>query len=132
MLSRIRGVLPVEVEAQVTATIGCAVEVHSRLGPGFVEAVYHEAMAIELEHRGLRFKREYEVPMAYGGRPLRCHRLDLLVEDAIVVELKAVEHLDAIHQAQLMSYLKATGLHVGLLMNFRSTLLKQALRRIVL
>jgi GxxExxY protein len=106
--------------------------VHQALGPGFHEAVYHDALAIELEWEGLPFERECQVAMSYRGRALRSQRLDLVVDRLVVVELKAVERLERVHQTQLLSYLKAARLPVGLLMNFHAEFLKSQLRRFVL
>lgn len=132
MLSRTSSRLPESIERVAEAAIGCAIEVHKRLGPGFLEIVYHDAMAIELEVAGLVARREVPVMLSYRGRPLRQHRLDLVVSDTVILELKAVERLERIHQAQLLSYLKASGLRLGLLMNFNTEQLKSALRRVVL
>lgn len=114
------------------ATIGCGLEVHKRLGPGLLEGIYGDALAIELDLAQLAFERELAIPVHYRGHQLRSHRVDLIVEGQVLVELKAIERMDALHQAQVMSYLKASGLRVGLLMNFNSRFLRDGLRRIVL
>jgi GxxExxY protein len=132
MLTRVHSLLPERVERTVETAIGCAIEVHRRLGPGFLEGVYHDAMAIELEVSGLLARREVPVVLSYRDRPLREHRLDLVVEDCVILELKAVERLERIHRAQVISYLRASGLRVGLLINFNTEQLKSGLRRIVL
>ncbi len=132
MLTRALSPLDADTEAAIGRTIGCAIRVHQVLGPGFLELVYHDAMSIELELEGIAFKREVAVPVSYRGRPLRVHRLDLVVADCLIVELKAVDRLEAVHQSQLVSYLRASGLRAGLLMNFNTPVLKSALRRIVL
>ena len=132
MLTRTRAVCSPEVEAIIARTIGCAIEVHRLLGPGYTEAVYHDAMAIELARAGLAFDREFVVTVVYRGQPLRTHRLDLVVGNAVVIELKAVERLQRIHQTQLLSYMKAAQLKAGLLMNFHAEYLKSQLRRFVL
>lgn len=98
--------------------IGAAIRVHEALGPGFLEAIYEEALCIELEAIGLRFERQFPVKLAYRDKPIGEHRLDLLVEDEIVVELKTVVEFDPIHFAITRSYLKATGCELGLLLNF--------------
>lgn len=121
-----------EVEAIVTKTIGCAIRVHSTLGPGYTEGPYHDAMEIDLRLEGLRCERELVVQLTYRGHPLRPHRLDLVVEGVLVVELKAVERLSRVHEAQLLSYLKAGNYKVGLLMNFNAEYVKSSLRRFVL
>ena len=132
MLIRVTPVLSPEREAIVTRTIGCAIRVHQALGPGFHEAIYQDAMGVELEWESLRYEREFRVAMFYRERPLRTQRLDLVVDGLVVVELKAVEHLERVHQTQLLSYMKAAKLPVGLLMNFHAEFLKSQLRRFVL
>jgi GxxExxY protein len=114
------------------AVIGAAIEVHRVLGPGFLESVYEAALAIELETRAIPFERQKPVPLRYKGRDIGEGRLDLLVADCLIVELKPVEVLAPIHKAQVISYLKATGLHLGLLINFNVPLLKDGVERIVL
>jgi GxxExxY protein len=121
-----------EVEAIVTKTIGCALRVHQSLGPGYTEAIYHDAMGIDLMLEGLRYEREVAIQLTYRGQPLRPHRLDLVVEGLLVVELKAVERLAKVHESQILSYLRAGQYKVGLLMNFNSEWLKGSLRRFVL
>ena len=132
MLTRTTPALAPELEAIVTRTIGSAIRVHQARGPGFHEAVYQDALAVELELEGLPFEREFQVAIFYRGRPLRTQRLDLVVDGLVVIELKAVERLDRVHQAQLLSYMKAAKLPVGLLMNFHAEFLKSQLRRFVL
>lgn len=112
--------------------IGGAIAVHAALGPGLLEAIYADAMAIELDYLGLRFERERVVSLLYRDRPLRTQRLDLVVEGLVLIEVKAIERLHPVHHAQVMSYLKASGLRVGLLMNFNAYLLRDGLRRIVM
>lgn len=109
--------------------IEASIDVHRDLGPGFLESIYHRAMEIALRHRGILYESEKEVPIAFEGEDVGCHRLDLLVGGEIVVELKAVKAFEDIHFAQLTSYLKATRLHVGLLINFNSPTL--AVKRVV-
>ena len=121
-----------EVESIITRTIGCAIRVHQALGPGYTEAVYHDALAIELTFDGLPFDREFRFTVFYRGRALRRHHLDLVVGRAVVVELKAVERLQRIHQTQILSYMKSGQLKAGLLMNFHAEFLKSELRRFVL
>ena len=98
--------------------IGAAIKVHRELGPGFLENIYEEALKIELSENGINFEFQKEVRIKYLGTAIGTHRLDLLVENNIILELKAVKELADIHFAQLRSYLKATGLKVGLLLNF--------------
>ena len=111
--------------------IGAAIEVHRVLGPGFLESVYEEALCWELRNRGVPFERQVSVAVDYKGYPVGGGRLDLLVGDAIVVEIKAVEVLLPIHQAQVLSYLKTTGHRLGLLINFNVPVLKDGLKRVI-
>jgi len=113
--------------------IASAIEVHRALGPGLLESAYEACLVYELTQRGLRFERQVALPVAYKDVRIDCgYRLDLLVEQRVIVELKAVERLDLIHDAQLLSYLKLSGFHVGLLINFNVRLLKDGMRRLVL
>jgi len=112
--------------------IGCAIAVHRELGPGLLESIYESALAIELEDAGIKFCRQMVVPVHYKGRTIGEHRLDLLVDDGVVVEIKSVERHDPVFEAQVLSYLKMAGKHVGLLINFNSKLLKDGIRRFVL
>jgi GxxExxY protein len=99
--------------------IGAAIAVHRALGPGLLEAPYEECLCHELEKLGLRFERQKPLPLVYGDVKLACaYRMDLVVEQSIIVEVKAVARLDRVHEAQLISYLKLSGLRLGLLMNF--------------
>jgi len=112
--------------------IGAAIEVHRELGPGLLESAYEAAMAFELGLRNVRFERQKPQPIRYKGLLFEVgYRLDLLVEDAVIVELKAVESLLPIHEAQLITYLKLADKQVGLLINFNVPLLKQGIVRLV-
>jgi GxxExxY protein len=102
----------------VYKVIGCMIEVHKRLGPGFLEKVYRKAVEIELRLQGLKSESEKQISLEYRGENVGTHRLDLFVENELVVELKTVETLHKKHYAQVRSYLKATGKPVGLLVNF--------------
>ena len=103
------------------AIIGAAIEVHNQLGHGFLEAAYQEALALELAARGVPFRREVEVVIRYKGQALRCtYRADFVCFDDVLVELKALAALGGAEQAQVLNYLKGTGLHLGLLLNFGS------------
>ena len=107
------------VHAELTERIiGAAIAVHTVLGPGFLESFYEEALAVELDHSGLKYRRQWPVPVHYRGKRIGEHRLDFLVEDLVVVELKAVHVLENIFFAVVRSYLKATQLEPGLLFNF--------------
>lgn len=112
-----------ESSALTQRIIGAAIEVHRVLGPGFLESIYEEALCIALTDCHLRFARQLSVPVRFRGHDVGEHRLDLLVEDAVVVELKAVTELKDIHYATLRSYLKATGKELGLLLNFTTNAL---------
>ncbi|MDH4011782.1 MAG: GxxExxY protein, partial [Desulfobacterales bacterium] len=109
--------------------IGAAIKVHKELGPGFLESIYEEALKVELSKNELDFASQMEVQIEYLGVPVGLHRLDLLVQNEVIVELKAVKELADIHFAQLRSYLKATGMNVGLLLNFSKPTLE--VRRVV-
>jgi GxxExxY protein len=109
--------------------IGAAIKVHKELGPGFLESIYEEALKVELSKNELDFASQMEVQIEYLGVPVGLHRLDLLVQNEVIVELKAVKELADIHFAQLRSYLKATGIKVGLLLNFSKPTLE--VRRVV-
>jgi GxxExxY protein len=98
--------------------IGAAIAVHKNLGPGFIEAIYENALTIELQVRGISFKQQLPVPILYRGVEVGVHRLDLVVDDRMVVELKAVKQFDTVHFAVVRSYLTAVGLDHGLLINF--------------
>jgi GxxExxY protein len=112
--------------------IGAALEVHRSVGPGLLESVYEECLAHELSLRHLTFKRQLGVPLHYKGIRLDVgYRLDLLVEGVVIVEIKAVEQLLKIHEAQLLTYLRATSLWLGLLLNFHVPKLQQGIRRLV-
>lgn len=121
-----------ELDQLAHAVIGAAIEVHRALGPGFLESVYEEALSFELEQRAVPFTRQHVISVSYKGRPVGEGRLDMLVAGRLVVELKAVDELAPIHMAQVISYLKATGHKLGLLINFNVPILKQGIRRVVL
>ena len=112
--------------------IGCAIEVHRVLGPGLLEASYEAALVIEFTAAKLVFQRQLVIPVFYKGQPIGEHRLDFLVEDSVVVELKSVERFDPIFEAQVLTYLRLSGKHRGLLINFNSRLLKDGVKRFVL
>lgn len=112
--------------------IGCAIEVHRHLGPGLLERTYEEAICTEFQLQDVRYQRQVAIPLEYKGRPIGEYRLDLLVADLVIVEIKSVERNDPIFEAQLLTYLKATGKKVGLLINFNSRLLKNGIKRVIL
>ena len=112
--------------------IASAIAVHQELGPGLLESTYEACLAYELAECGLKVDRQKGLPVAYRGVSVDCgYRVDLLVEGMVVVELKAVEKLDPIHEAQLLAYLRLSGCRVGLLINFNVKMLKQGIRRLV-
>lgn len=119
---------------QITETIiGAAIEVHRVLGPGLLESSYEECLCRELTLRRLPFERQRPLPVEYKGVHLDCgYRLDVLVADAVVVEVKTVERVLPIHEAQLLTYLRLGGWKVGLLINFNVPVLKRGIRRCVL
>jgi len=113
--------------------ISAAMKVHSELGPGLLESVYQECLYIELEDMGLHVQKEVLVPVVYKGREITKDgfRIDLLIEDAVVVELKSVEKVKPVHKKQLLTYLRLTHKQVGLLINFNEVMLKKGIFRIV-
>jgi len=113
--------------------IGCAIEVHRHLGPGLLESTYQRCLAHELHLSGIAFKMEHPLPVVYKDIQLDCgYRIDLFVEDQIIIELKSVEKLLPIHEAQLLTYLKLAGIKQGFLINFNVTQLKEGLKSYVL
>ena len=109
--------------------IGCGIEVHRQLGPGLLEATYEEALCIELSDASLIYVRQVPVPVFYKGRLIGEHRPDLVVCDKVIVEIKSVERLHAVHEAQILAYMRVLRLSVGLLMNFNSAVLRTSVRR---
>ena len=113
--------------------IGFAIEVHRQLGPGLLESAYEECLCYELGQSGLGFRRQVPLPVVYKAIRLDCgYRIDVVVEEQVILELKTVERLMPIHEAQILTYLKLSGLHTGLLLNFNSAVLKDGMRRIML
>ena len=112
--------------------IGAAIEVHKHLGPGLLENAYEECLCYELEFRELKFRRQLGLPVRYKGVNLDCgYRVDILVENRVIVELKAIEKLLDIHEAQLLTYLKVSDLRVELLLNFSAVTMMKGVKRIV-
>lgn len=124
--------LPADVEEIARKVIGCALAVHRALGPGFKEPIYSEALCLEMNAAGISFEREKALVVRYRHWQVPGHRLDLLLEGKVIVELKAVRQLKEIHRRQVVSYLKASNLRLGLLFNFNVSLLKHGIRRVVL
>lgn len=119
-------------EAIVSGCLDSAVAVHRELGPGFREIIYHRALALEMSSRGIRFESEKALSVRYRSWNIAGQKADLVVEDIVIVEIKTVPRLLPIHRHQVTSYLKATNLKVGLLLNFRSSLLKHGMQRVMI
>ena len=121
---------PEESRALTEAIIGAAIEVHKTLGPGLLESAYGVCLFHEFSMRGIAFRKEVDLPIAYKGVKLDCgYRLDLIVADQIVIELKAVEQVTPIHEAQLLTYLRLSGYRVGLLLNFNVAVMREGITR---
>jgi GxxExxY protein len=118
-------------DAIAHAVIGAAIEVHRHLGPGYLESIYEEALAIELTLRGLSFQRQRVIAVGYKGQAIGEGRADFFVEGHLLVELKAVDALAPIHKAQVISYLRAIECNLGLLINFNVPVLKGGIQRVV-
>jgi len=123
--------LPDHVEETAHQVIGCAIEVHRELGPGLIERLYEDALEYELQEAGLRIGRQVEIVVPYKAIELRGQRIDLIVEDCVIVELKAVESIEPVHKAQLLSYLRAADVPLGLLINFNERALRDGVRRVI-
>lgn len=124
--------MPDDLNKLTEKIIGCAIRVHRELGPGLLESAYEACLAFELGESGLLVARQKSLPVTYRGINLDCgYRLDLVVQEKVILELKTVDKLLPIHNAQLISYLKLSGLKVGLLINFHSKLLVDGIQRIV-
>jgi GxxExxY protein len=122
-----------EKDPRTAAIIGAAIEVHRQLGPGLLESAYEQCLCHELHLRGLPFKCQVDLPVSYKGLQLDCgYKIDVMVNDEVIVELKSVEKILPVHEAQLLTYLKLSGKKVGLLINFNSSLLTQGIIRRVL
>ena len=122
-----------ERDPRTAPIIGAAIEVHRHLGPGLLESAYEECLCHELHLRGLIFERQVDLPVAYKGIHLACgYKIDLIVEQEVVLELKTVEALLPVHEAQLLTYLKLSGKHVGLLINFNTAILTRGIKKLVL
>lgn len=118
-------------EILIRNIIGAAIDVHRELGPGYLEKVYERAMAFELRHRGVAYTTQAPVEVHYKGEKIHGQVLDMVVEGKVIVELKSVEAILPIHEAQILSYLKSTGLIVGLLINFKENLVKNGIKRFI-
>ena len=110
--------------------IGCAIEVHRALGPGLLESAYEQCLSYELGLSGLKIKRQVPVPVKYKDKTLDCgYRADIIVEGLLLIELKAVEQINKLHEAQILTYLKLTNISTGLILNFNTRILKEGIRR---
>src|SRR6266849_1116430 len=124
---------PRENDLLTESIIGFAIEVHRQLGPGLLESAYEECLCYELKQSGLSFRRQVPLPVIYKAIRLDCgYRIDVVVEEQVILELKTVERLMPIHEAQILTYLKLSGLHTGLLLNFNTAVLKDGIRRLML
>ena len=111
--------------------IGCAIEVHRTLGPGLLEAVYEACVCYELDQAGITFARQHHLPVVYKGNPVNCDlKIDILVEQSLILEIKSVPQVLPVHEAQLLTYLKLSGRRLGLLINFNVVLLKDGVKRL--
>jgi GxxExxY protein len=131
-MRRVQSPLPEEVEQLMRATIGCCIAVHRELGPGLRERIYSRAIAIELKAAGIEFEREKKYPVTYRGELLCDQKLDFVVANEIVLEVKSVEHLAAIHHTQIVNYMRIARRRAGLLLNFNVIVLPDGMSRKVL
>ena len=122
-----------DIELLSNQAIGAAIEVHRALGPGLLESVYQRCLCCELELRGIPYRAQVELPVVYKGMKLDLgFRLDILADEQLILELKAIDQLHPIHEAQLLAYLRLADLRLGLLINFNVPLLKNGIRRLIL
>jgi GxxExxY protein len=122
-----------EFDSLSSHVIGCAIEVHRELGPGLLESAYEQCLAYELRQSGIEYRLQHPVPIAYKSVQLDCgYRIDVLVENALILELKSVERLLPVHEAQLLTYMRLAKVKTGLLINFNVPLLKSGIKRFVL
>jgi GxxExxY protein len=125
--------IPVRADAAARLCIDAALQVHKALGPGLLESPYEHCLAFEIARRGLPVQRQVALPIVYEGEKLDAgYRLDLVIDSAVIIEIKSIDALAPIHDARVLTYLNLSGLRVGLLMNFNVTLFKQGLKRFVL
>ncbi|MHB1308139.1 MAG: GxxExxY protein [Limisphaerales bacterium] len=124
--------IPEAINRLTERILGGAIEVHRQLGPGLLESLYEAALVIEFDLLGLRYARQLAIPVSYKGHLVGEHRLDLLVGNEVIVEIKSVERHDPVFEAQVLSYLKLTDKRVGLLINFNTRLVKDGVKRFVI
>src|SRR5437763_1191955 len=122
-----------EIERVAREIVDAAFKIHQKLGPGLLESAYQVVMVYELKKRGLRIQHEVPLPVVYEEVRLEAgYRIDLIVNECVIVELKAIEKILPVHEAQLLTYLKLTGYRLGLLINFNTTLIKEGIKRVIL
>jgi len=121
-----------ELEDLIYRTIGCCITAHRELGPGLLESIYVRAICLEFAAEGIRFEREKLIPVVYRHQSLCSQRVDLVVENQLVLEVKAVDRFHPVHEAQVLSYLRLTKFRIGLLINFNVAVLKDGVKRVVL
>ena len=124
--------MPEETELLIRGVIGAAIEVHRLLGPGYIESIYERALCHELDLRGIRHERRMEIVVPFKDIQIPGQRIDMIVDNRLILELKAVEAIAPIHEAKLLSYMKTLNIRAGLIVNFHETQLKKGLRRFVL
>ena len=125
--------MPYEKDLLTDQIIGFAIEVHRHLGPGLLESAYEECLCYELSANGIAFRRQVPLPVVYKGVRLDCgYRIDVVVDNRLILELKATERLMPIHEAQVLTYMRLSGLPTGLLLNFNTPVLKDGIRRLML
>ncbi len=125
--------MPYDRDVLTDRIIGFAIEVHRHLGPGLLESAYEECLCFELNQTAIDFKRQVPLPVVYKSVRLDCgYRIDIVVEGRLILELKAIERLMAIHEAQVLTYMRLSGIHTGLLLNFNTPVLKDGIRRLML
>ena len=122
----------IQINLLTSRIIACAIDVHRALGPGLLESIYESALCIEFDDCSVSYSRQQRIPAYYKGRPLGEYRIDLVVEDLVLVEVKCAERLNPIFETQLLTYLRLTGKRVGLIINFNSRLLKEGIKRVIL
>ena len=129
---RTASTLPVETEDLITRVIGCCINVHRALGPGLLEAAYCRAVALEFDYCGILYVREKQIEVSYRNQVVCHHRLDLLVENQVILEIKSVDNIGPVHRAQIMSYMRIAKLRAGLLINFNVVVLPDGIKRVVM
>ncbi len=129
---RVKSTLPPELDALIQKVIGLAMEVHTALGPGYMETIYERAMCYELDKASIAYLRQIEILVPYKDINIPGQRLDLLIEKQLILELKAVDQINAIHQAQILSYMKSQRIRAGLIINFKVQHLRLGIRRFVI